>query len=49
VINGLQNDFYHGTCAEGAAAGGLGNLDGERVSVALPGIVGLTFMKRFAS
>jgi len=49
VTNGLQYNFYHVTRAEVAAAGGLGNLDVERVSVAPPRVVGLTFTKRFGN
>lgn len=47
VTNGLQYAFYHVTRAEVAAAGGIGNLDVERVAVAPPRSIGITFTGRF--
>jgi iron complex outermembrane receptor protein len=47
VTNGLQYNFYHVSRAEVTAAGGLGFLDTERVSVAPPRQVGLTLTLRF--
>jgi iron complex outermembrane receptor protein len=46
LTNGLAYNFYHVTRAEVAAAGGLGNLDVERVTVAPPRQIGLTFNYR---
>ena len=48
VTNGLQYNFYHVTRAEVAnTVGGLGALDTERVSVAPPRQIGLTYTLRF--
>lgn len=47
ATNGLAYNFYHVTSAEVAAAGGLGNLDVERITVAPPRVIGLTFTGRF--
>jgi iron complex outermembrane recepter protein len=47
VTNGLAYNFYHVTTSEVAAAGGLGNLDVERVTVAPPRVIGITLSARF--
>lgn len=48
VTNGLAYNFYHVTAAEVAATpGGLGGLDVERVTIAPPRSIGLTFTARF--
>lgn len=50
VTNGLQYNFYHVSRAEVTAApGGLGGLDVERVTVAPPRTIGLTFSARFGN
>lgn len=47
VTNGLAYNFYHVTRDEVSAAGGLGFLDTERVTVAPPRQLGLTYTLRF--
>ena len=47
ATNGLQYNFYHVTRAEVAAAGGLGNLDVNRISVAPPRTIGATLTMRY--
>jgi len=47
ATNGLQYNFYHLTRAEVAAAGGLGALDVERITVAPPRTIGATFTVRY--
>jgi iron complex outermembrane receptor protein len=47
ATNGLQYNFYHVSRAEVAAAGGLGNLDVERITVGAPRTIGATLTIRY--